>query len=145
MTNRAERGTYGSFRLSDDEIRELNYAALLHDFGKVGVKEKVLIKSTKLYHGELSTVRQRFKTIRRTLEAQYVRRMLDRLMQNEASPEEIEQMKEELANRLDSIDEARAVVEAANIPTVTHSAEFDNALMRASCTDSPSRSCRMPM
>ena len=128
VTNRTERGTYGSFRLTDDEIRELNYAALLHDFGKVGVTEKVLIKATKLYHGELSTVRQRFKTIRRTLEAQYVRRMLDRLMQNEASPEEIERMKEELAGRLDSIDEARAAVEAANIPTVTHSAEFDKLM-----------------
>ncbi len=128
VTNRAERGTYGSFRLTDDEIRELNYAALLHDFGKVGVTEKVLIKATKLYHGELSTVRQRFKTIRRTLEAQYVRRMLDRLMQNEASPEEIEQMKEELARRLDSIDEARDAVEAANIPTITHSAEFDRLM-----------------
>ena len=128
VTNRAERGTYGSFRLTDDEIRELNYAALLHDFGKVGVTEKVLIKATKLYHGELSTVRQRFKTIRRTLEAQYVRRMLDRLMQNEASPEEIEQMKEELARRLDSIDEARDAVEAANIPTITHSAEFDKLM-----------------
>ncbi|GMR24560.1 MAG: HD family phosphohydrolase [Acidobacteriota bacterium] len=128
VTNHVERGTYGSFRLTDDEIRELNYAALLHDFGKVGVTEKVLIKATKLYHGELSTVRQRFKTIRRTLEAQYVRRMLDRLMQNEASPEEIEQMKRELAGRLDSIDEARAAVEAANIPTVTHSAEFDKLM-----------------
>ena len=128
VTNRVERGTYGSFRLSDDEIRELNYAALLHDFGKVGVTEKVLIKATKLYHGELSTVRQRFKTIRRTLEAQYVRRMLDRLMQHEASPEEIEQMKQELAVRLDSIDEARAAVEAANIPTVTHAAEFDKLM-----------------
>lgn len=124
VTNRVERGTYGSFRLSDDEIRELNYAALLHDFGKVGVTEKVLIKATKLYHGELSTVRQRFKTIRRTLEAQYVRRMLDRLMQNEASPEEIEQMKQELAVQLDAVDEARATVEAANIPTITHTAEF---------------------
>ena len=128
VTNRAGRGTYGSFRLSDDEIRELNYAALLHDFGKVGVKEKVLIKATKLYHGELSTVRQRFKTIRRTLEVQYVRRMLDRLMQQEASPEEIEQMKQELAVRLDSIDEARAAVEAANIPTVTHAADFDKLM-----------------
>ncbi len=125
VTNRTERGTYGSFRMTDDEIRELNYAALLHDFGKVGVKEKVLIKATKLYHGELSTVRQRFKTIRRTLEVQYVRRMLDRLMQNEASPEEIEQLKEELARRLDSVDDASKAVEAANVPTVTYSAEFD--------------------
>ena len=31
-------------RLTDTEVRELKYAALLHDFGKVGVRESVLIK-----------------------------------------------------------------------------------------------------
>lgn len=128
VTNRAERGIYGSFRMSDDEIRELNYAALLHDFGKVGVREKVLVKATKLFHGELSTVRQRFKTIRRTLEAQHLRRMLDQLMKNEASPEEVEAMQEELARQIQSIDEARDIVEAANVPTVTHSADFDKLM-----------------
>jgi len=134
VTNRSERGVYRDFRLSDDEIRELNYASLLHDFGKVGVTEKVLIKATKLYHGELSTVRQRFKTIRRTLEVQHLRTMLDRLLQRDASPEEVEQMKEELARQLDELDDARAIVEAANVPTVTYSAEFDKLMQLSELT-----------
>ena len=29
-------------------MRELRYAALLHDFGKVGVREEVLVKAKKL-------------------------------------------------------------------------------------------------
>jgi len=125
VTNRADRGRYADFHLSADEIRELNYAALLHDFGKVGVSEKVLIKGTKLYHGELSLVRQRFQTIRRGLEAQYLRGMLDRLLKEGASSEQIEQMKEELRRRLFLVEEARKTVERANEPTVTYSADFD--------------------
>ena len=34
-------------RFTDTEIRELKYAALLHDFGKVGVRESVLVKEKK--------------------------------------------------------------------------------------------------
>ena len=41
---RAETGLYSAFHMSEEQIRELNYAALLHDFGKVGVNEKVLRK-----------------------------------------------------------------------------------------------------
>lgn len=125
VTTRAPRGRYAEFCLGDEQIRELNYAALLHDFGKVGVKEKVLLKATKLYHGELSSVRQRFKTIRRTLEAQYLRRMLDRLLQHEATPEEIARMKEELSDKIALVEEAGRSIEAANKPTVTEFSDFD--------------------
>ena len=124
VTNRVERGPYRDFRLSSEQVRELKYAALLHDFGKVGVKERVLVKATKLYHGQLSVVRQRFKTIRRTLEVQYLRQMLDRLLRNDATPEQIEQMKEELARSLSVVDEARGAVEGANKPTVRHHSDF---------------------
>ncbi len=124
VANRTDRGAYADLRLSDDQIRELRYAALLHDFGKVGVTEKVLRKATKLYHGELSLVRQRFKTIRRTLEAQYLRRMLDQLLAKEATPEDVECLKEDLERRLEMVDRARNAVEEANKPTITHFSDF---------------------
>ncbi len=125
VTTRAPKGRYAEFCLGDEQIRELNYAALLHDFGKVGVKEKVLLKATKLFHGELSGVRQRFKTIRRTLEAQYLRQMLDRLLQNDATPDQIAQMKEELSCKLIAVEAAGRSIEAANKPTVTEFSDFD--------------------
>jgi HD-GYP domain-containing protein (c-di-GMP phosphodiesterase class II) len=124
VTNRATRGVYASLKLTDEQIRELRYAALLHDFGKVGVTEKVLRKATKLYHGELALVRQRFKTIRRTLEAQYLRRMLDQLLAKQATPEEVERLKCDLEHRLSVVDQARDAVEEANKPTVTHYSSF---------------------
>jgi HD-GYP domain-containing protein (c-di-GMP phosphodiesterase class II) len=124
VANRASRGAYAELRLSDDQIRELRYAALLHDFGKVAVTEKVLRKAKKLHHSRLDLVRQRFKTIQRTVEAQYLRRMLDQLMAKEATPEEIERLKVDLELRLEVVERARQAVEKANIPTVTHYSAF---------------------
>jgi HD-GYP domain-containing protein (c-di-GMP phosphodiesterase class II) len=45
IVNRTDTGPYRELRLTTDELRELRYAALLHDFGKVGVRERVLVKS----------------------------------------------------------------------------------------------------
>ena len=39
---------------------QIEYAGLLHDFGKVGVREKVLVKAKKLYEEELRDIELRF-------------------------------------------------------------------------------------
>lgn len=49
---------------SDTQIRELRYAALLHDFGKIGVRESVLRKQYKLYPHEMETVLMRLDSAR---------------------------------------------------------------------------------
>jgi HD-GYP domain-containing protein (c-di-GMP phosphodiesterase class II) len=134
VANATTRGAYASLYLTTEQIRELRYAALLHDFGKVGVKERVLVKATKLYHGQLSVVRQRFKTIRRSIEADYLRRMLDRLLAHDGGPEEIERLKGELSRRMELVAEAEGAVEAANQPTVTHFDDFERLVELGSFT-----------
>ena len=56
-------GRWKGQELTTAERQELRYAALLHDFGKVGVRENVLVKANKLEPGELETLRARFETI----------------------------------------------------------------------------------
>src|SRR5262245_25906006 len=68
-----EDGPFKDVRFTRDQVQEIRYASLLHDFGKVGVREKVLIKGKKLYVGELLVIRQRFAYITRTLEAEHYR------------------------------------------------------------------------
>jgi HD-GYP domain-containing protein (c-di-GMP phosphodiesterase class II) len=51
---------YRGLAFSRDEMRELRYASLLHDFGKVGVRELVLVKEKKLYPWDLERIRMRF-------------------------------------------------------------------------------------
>jgi len=58
------RGIY----FSDRQIQEIRYAALLHDFGKVGIPEALLGKQKKLYPNQLDVIRHRFALAQRTLE-----------------------------------------------------------------------------
>ena len=51
--NRQTEGVFADVQFSESQLKELRYAGLLHDFGKVGVREAVLVKSKKLYPGQL--------------------------------------------------------------------------------------------
>jgi HD-GYP domain-containing protein (c-di-GMP phosphodiesterase class II) len=59
--NRTPNGVYASLRFSDHQMREIRYASLLHDFGKVGVREQVLVKAKKLEPEKLEIVLQRLR------------------------------------------------------------------------------------
>ncbi len=61
-THRCDDGIYRSFSLSDSQIREIRYAALLHDFGKIGVRESILNKEKKLYPHELESIMLRIES-----------------------------------------------------------------------------------
>jgi HD-GYP domain-containing protein (c-di-GMP phosphodiesterase class II) len=127
VTNLTESGPYGKLILGDDQLQELRYAALLHDFGKVGVRENILQKRRKLYDERLERVRERFRTIKRTVEVQSLRALLDRLLKKreEISPEELADFEERLRRDFAQIDLALTVAETANEPTVTHHSDFD--------------------
>ncbi len=60
LADRADTGPYASFHISPEELRELRYAAVLHDFGKVGVREQVLVKARKLPPWGRDLLRSRF-------------------------------------------------------------------------------------
>ncbi|MEW5764754.1 MAG: HD domain-containing phosphohydrolase [Acidobacteriota bacterium] len=61
---REERGALAGISFSDEQVRELRYAALLHDFGKVGVREHVLVKAKKLYPFEMERIETRLEVAR---------------------------------------------------------------------------------
>ncbi len=44
--------------LSDDELKELSFAAILHDIGKIGVPESILNKPGRLTEAEFSVIRR---------------------------------------------------------------------------------------
>ncbi|MDP2311997.1 MAG: HD domain-containing phosphohydrolase [Pseudomonadota bacterium] len=52
---------FAAVRFSAQELTELHYASMLHDFGKVGVREEVLLKATKLFPWEIAEVEMRFR------------------------------------------------------------------------------------
>jgi HD-GYP domain-containing protein (c-di-GMP phosphodiesterase class II) len=70
----------GRVRFSREQLRELRYAGLLHDFGKVGVREQVLVKQKKLYPLNVDLIRLRFAVLAQTAD-EAARAELDRLFQ----------------------------------------------------------------
>ena len=58
--NRVEYGEYKNVFFTKEEIKELYYAALLHDIGKIGVKEDVLQKRTKISEETLELIEFKF-------------------------------------------------------------------------------------
>jgi HD-GYP domain-containing protein (c-di-GMP phosphodiesterase class II) len=62
-----------SVAFSREQLREIRYAALLHDFGKVGVREHVLRKEKKLHHADMRLLEQRFLYARTCMESRAYR------------------------------------------------------------------------
>lgn len=70
------RGGFSELPLLPNDRRTLKYAALLHDFGKIGVREDVLVKARKLHPWELEGLRQRLEIIGLTEEVRLLRTAL---------------------------------------------------------------------
>lgn len=120
---RVEVGPYASVRFSADDLRELEYASLLHDFGKIGVREEVLVKAKKLFTHELEVIRLRFDFAIRSAEADTLRRKLH-VIERGGALADAAFLDEELASRVQEIESAFAAIVASNEPTVLTGGEF---------------------
>src|SRR5262249_31532637 len=78
--DRGGEGPYREVRFTRDQLRELRYAGLLHDFGKVGVREQVLVKQKKLYPGDLDLIRGRFAFLTQSADLSFERERVERLL-----------------------------------------------------------------
>ena len=58
--NAIHTGPFASLQFDVDQLREMRYASLLHDFGKVAVPEYIFGKAKKLPEGRLDAIRLRF-------------------------------------------------------------------------------------
>ncbi len=65
--DRIESGSYRDVRFTLEHLKEIRYASLLHDFGKVGVREHVLVKAKKLYGHQLELVKMRFAYMQKAM------------------------------------------------------------------------------
>ncbi len=71
---------------SPDQLQQLRYAALLHDVGKLGVREAVLTKRRRLYPDQERLVRERFGHARRAREVELSDRTLRELARRGVPP-----------------------------------------------------------
>ena len=116
-------GPYAAATFTPEDLRELEYASLLHDFGKIGVREKVLVKAKKLYDERLELVRLRLDYVTRTIEADVLARKV-RALETGAPREHLEALDAELTARRATIEASWASVCSANEPTVLSQGDF---------------------
>nr|WP_298113969.1 HD domain-containing phosphohydrolase [uncultured Pseudomonas sp.] len=113
--------------LSDDGLRELRYAALLHDFGKVGVREHVLVKAKKLAEPVLENLRYRVALAKENLHNQTLRKMLHAYRhQGGLSDERRVQLEAELAKECERLDRYLNNILQANEPTMLSEGDFQH-------------------
>jgi len=113
-------GCFADLRFSRDDLREIKYASLLHDFGKIGVREHVLVKAEKLYTHELNDIQYRFRFVSKSLESRYHVKKLDLLMKlgPEASQEQIAALEANFQAELAALKIDLEMILQANRPSI---------------------------
>jgi response regulator RpfG family c-di-GMP phosphodiesterase len=108
-------------------MKEIRYAALLHDFGKVGVREEVLVKAKKLYPQQMDVVASRFDYLYKDLEASLEREKFRALLEfeREDALSRIAILEEKYRLHRAELEEAFRAILQANEPTVLPSGQFD--------------------
>jgi HD-GYP domain-containing protein (c-di-GMP phosphodiesterase class II) len=127
VVDRASSGPYAGLRFTPEQMKEIRYAALLHDFGKVGVREEVLVKAKKLYPGQLDLVQSRFDYVRKELEVRTTQQKLKLLLERsrEEALAQLDLLDEEYKRRLAEIDDYFQFILNVNEPTVLPAGKFD--------------------
>jgi len=118
--DKTRRGPLKDIRFTRDQLKEIRYASLLHDFGKVGVREPVLLKAKKLYPYQLKEIRYRIALLRKVKEIEYLKNHIQHLLQtgNKGYMYSKYELNAELQNMLSELDRIESCIEEVNEPTV---------------------------
>jgi len=111
-------GKYRDVRLTEEQFKELRYACLLHDFGKVGVREHILIKAKKLVPGQLEVIQARFEFVQRSVQVKYATEKLEAIRSDNANLEQLLEIDRRLEEDLRQLRLWFDAIASANEPTV---------------------------
>ena len=105
---------------SREQVQEIRYAALLHDFGKVGVREHILTKAKKLYPHEMAELKLRVKYAKACLERKAYKELVDLYQNGDLPPEEFQvrraQLDEKLHQEINRLNEFLVMIMEVNEP-----------------------------
>jgi len=107
-------------KFSRDDMLELHYACLLHDFGKIGVSESILLKGAKLPPERMETVMHRFAYIKERKHREALERKLDLFNDGggKAFGDRMAEIDRDLNEDLSEIELYTGLVKSLNNPSV---------------------------
>lgn len=116
----ANDGIYKEIRFTRQEIKEIQYASLLHDFGKIGVRENVLVKAEKLYPHELTQIKHRFQLIKKSMETQFLKKKVELLLKADHTKQDVllKELDQDLTKAFQELDDDMSLILQANRPSI---------------------------
>jgi HD-GYP domain-containing protein (c-di-GMP phosphodiesterase class II) len=127
ILNGIDNGRFKDTYFDKRQLKEIEYASLLHDFGKLGVREQVLVKAKKLYPWEYDILMERFEHIRSRFEIEYLREYIDFLTGKATVAPGFGADTYRIAyeTRLSELDEFLTFIQKCNEPTVLEQGGFE--------------------
>jgi HD-GYP domain-containing protein (c-di-GMP phosphodiesterase class II) len=123
---RCEVGQFKNMHFNADEMKELRFAALLHDFGKVGVREHILTKAKKLSPEAYGQFIYRIAWEKERISNFYLKQKLALLKQQKLSSEIEEKLTLEEAIKLQRLNDYMQAVADANEPSLLAEGTFEH-------------------
>jgi HD-GYP domain-containing protein (c-di-GMP phosphodiesterase class II) len=131
-----EQGSLRNFSFDQRQIQEIRYAALLHDFGKIGVPEAILNKRQKLYPDVLEIIRQRFAVAHRTAELECAQAKFRHLVEHPSHNhqhsdasclhcQKMAQLDEDLAKTIEQLELYWELIKEFNEPEAVETRKFE--------------------
>jgi HD-GYP domain-containing protein (c-di-GMP phosphodiesterase class II) len=137
--DRGGEGPYRGLTFTREELRELEYAGLLHDFGKIGVREKVLVKQKKLYPADFELIHHRFAYLMQAADLEFERERAEYLLAHgtEGFAQACARMNAERMEKRKQLHHFVDTVTKANEPTILAEGSFEelSTLSRQTYTD----------
>lgn len=122
--NKVDEGKFKDIYFTKRELKELRYASILHDFGKIGVRENVLTKSKKLFPWQFESIMLRSEIARFSKEKENLLKIIEILRNRSRSNEEVENLFKEIEEYNKMMDQIIEIVIRSNEPTVLPEGDF---------------------
>ncbi len=140
MVDKEVDGLHKDISFNKEQLQEIRYASLLHDFGKVGVKENVLLKANKLHRSRFQYLELKLDWQKQILEKEFFRQIFDqtksghqtrnssqdRLLKSDALQQKLlfnrnykqSSAYKDLLKKLEKLDEFKSLLAQANKPSI---------------------------
>ncbi|MCX7830047.1 MAG: GAF domain-containing protein [Acidobacteria bacterium] len=122
--NLSDTGKFKDYYFNEKDMRQIRYASILHDFGKIGVRENVLVKEKKLYPHQLDSILARIEIATLSKEKDSLYQIVDLMKKNENGKEKIESIIKEIQEYKAKMTYIEDTVKRCNEPTVLPEGDF---------------------
>ena len=120
--NDATEGPFANVHFSPHDLKELQYAGLLHDIGKISVREYILTKSHKLEPKHFQNVQHRLALLCRELQLQCAEAKIALLSAGYTTTlkQRLSELDASAAERIRELENYGQTLSSINDPTMTH-------------------------